>query len=142
MKLIGVGILPLILGFLLNRLMWTLPITGFISISLGLLLLLAWGYCSFKLSNPIKSPILQAFLMCAFGLLILVLVLYQEIIRGAYWGNVIGLGTQVFFLPWLSLAFTVISPFLNVVRVWPMYIVIWIGLFITSCVGCLMKQHK
>lgn len=141
-KLIGVGIIPLFLGFLLNWLMTILPITGFVSILLGLLLLLVWGYCSFKLSSPTQNFILQAFSMCAFGLLLLILVLCQEIIVGAYWNNVIGFATQMFFLPWISLAAFITGPFMNVIRLWPMDMVIWISLFVISCVGCFLKRRK
>lgn len=142
MKLLGVGILPLILGFLFNWLMRLLPINRFVYILLGLLLLLIWGYCSFKLSDPAKNSILQAFFMCAFGLLMLILVLCQEVIFGAYWNNVIGLATQMFFLPWLSLATVVVSPFMNVIKIWLMDIVIWISLFAASSAGCFLRQRR
>lgn len=141
-KLIGVGIIPLILGFLLNWLILTFPIIGSVYIFLGLLFLALWEYCSFKLADAQKNSILQAFIICAFGLLMLILVLYQELIAGAYWSNVIGLGTQMFFLPWLSLAAVVVRPFMNVIRTWPMYLVIWAGLFVISWAGCFLKKHK
>ncbi len=142
MCLIGGGILPLFLGFLLNWTMLAFPVTGFITLLLALLFLLMWGYLSFQLSASAKSPVLQAFLMCAFGLLMLALVLYQELVMGRYWSGLAGFGPQMFFLPWISLASLVVRPFMSVVRMWPIYIVIWIGLFITSCIGCKMKQAK
>lgn len=130
--LIGGGVLPLLLGFLLNWSMLAFPITGLITQLLALLFLLMWGHLSFKLSTSAKSPILQAFLMCAFGLLMLALVLYQELVMGRYWGGLVGFGTQMFFLPWISLGFLVARPLMSVVRLWPIYVLIWSGLFITS----------
>lgn len=141
-RLIVIGIMPLILGFVLNWLLMILPITGFFMLLLSLLFLIVWGYAAFKISSPSRNFILQAFLMCIFGLLMLILVLYQELAMGEYWGNLIGVGTQMFFLPWISLASTIIRPFMNVTRVWPLEIAIWIVLFILGCIGCIVKQHK
>lgn len=141
-RLIGIGIVPLIVGFVLNWLMTILPITGFFMSLLSLLLLIIWGYAAFKISSPSGNFVLQAFLMCVFGLLMLILVLYQELAMGEYWGNLIGYGSQLFFAPWILPASTVIIPFMSVIRIWPMYIAIWIALFISGCIGCFVKQRK
>ena len=140
--LVGLGVLPLVLGFLLNWAMMILPISRIFYILLSILLLVGWGYLSFKVSSPSSNPFIQALLMCSFGLLMLMLVLYQELVIGRYWGNLIGSGTQFFFLPWLSLASTIISPLMHTVRMWPMYVTVWIGLFISSCIGCFKKRNK
>ena len=137
-RLICVGMVPLILGFLLNGVMQTSPISGFIWLALSFLLLIAWGYLAFKVSNPAHNSMMQALLMCAFGLVMLLFVLYQELVMGAYWGNIIGVGTQMYFLPWVALASLVIHS----LRLWPIYVAIWLGLFVTSCIGCLLKRHK
>ena len=139
--LVGLGFLPLVLGFLLNWMM-ALPIPGIFYTLLSILLLVGWGYLSFKVSSPSSNPFLQALLACSFGLLMLMLVLYQELVMGRYWGNLIGSGTQFFFLPWLSLASTIISPLMHTVRMWLMYVTVWIGLFISSCIGCFKKRIK
>lgn len=141
-RLICAGILPLILGFLLNWVLLVLPIPGFILIVQSFLLLFAWGYLAFKLSNSARNSIIQALLMCSFGFFMLILVLYQELVMKAYWGNIIGFGTQMFFLPWVTLASLLMSPFLDVITVWPMYIAIWVALFIASCIGCFLEQQK
>ncbi len=39
------------------------------------------------------------------GFIVLVLVLYQEIFMGQYWANQIGIASQFYFLPLLSIAF-------------------------------------
>ncbi len=141
-KLIGFGIIPMVVGFLLNWLMMLLPIYGIVSILLAVVFLLLWGYFAFKLSNSRQNSILQAFLMCAFGLIMLALVLYQELAMGQYWINLMGFATQMFFLPCLSLASLVVSPFMDVIRVWPMYIVIWAAMFIASCIGVFVKGRS
>lgn len=69
MRLMGAGALPLFLGFLLNRLLLAFPAAGLVRVPLSVLLLFAWGYFAFRLSDPLKNAVLQAFLLCAFGLL-------------------------------------------------------------------------
>lgn len=139
-RLICVGILPLLAGFLLNWILSVFPIHGFVAGMVSVLLLIGWGYLACKLSDPDRSLLVQSVLMCAFGLVMLLLVLYQEIVLKAYWGNTFGSATQMFFLPWLTLASSVISPFVS--RVWPMYVLIWFGLFAASCAGCSLKRQK
>ncbi len=139
-RLICVGVLPLLAGFLLNWILPVFPIHGFVAVMVSVLLLIGWGYLACKLSDPDRSLPMQSFFMCAFGLVMLLLVLYQELVLKAYWGNTFGLATQMFFLPWLTLASSVISPFVS--RVWPMYVLIWVGLFAASCAGCSLKRQK
>ena len=141
-KLLGAGVLPLAVGFAFNYLILYLPLPGFLLLPIELALLVLWGYLAFRLSVREKNPIGQAFLMCAFGLLILALVLYQELVLGQYWGNLVGFGTQMYFLPLLTLAATIARPFMEVIRVWPIYILIWIGMFFVSCAGCFLKRRR
>lgn len=140
--LIAVGISPLFLGFLMNWLVQTAPSLFAFPTVLTVLLLLAWGYCSYKLTTPAKNFLLQAFAMCAFGLVMLILAVYQELRMGEYWQNLIGLGSQFFFLPWISLGAKIISIFARDIKIWPMYIVSWVCLFLASGIGCYIKRQK
>lgn len=78
-RLIVIGIMPLILGFVLNWLLMILPITGFFILLLSLLFLIVWGYAAFKIASPSRNFILQAFLMCIFGLQAVLAVLRNNI---------------------------------------------------------------
>ena len=141
--LVGLGVLPLVLGFFYNWMLTTLPVRGILYLLLPVLLLVGWGYLSYRVASSSSNPFLQALLTCSFGLVILVLVLYQELAMGQYWGNLVGIATQFFFLPWISLASSVmslISPFVHSIRVWPLYVIIWIGLLAVSCFGCVKKR--
>ena len=103
------------------------------------------GTIEFLLTQPVDytAVVLGKFMAAAaFGLLMLALTLYQELVMGSYWGNILGYGTQMFFLPWLSLAAFMAAPFTNIIRIWPLYIIIWAGLFLTGCVGCIRKQYR
>lgn len=141
-KLFCIGILPLIVGFVMNYAILYLPIPGFVSILLGLLFFALWGYLSFKIADSNRNPIIQALILCVFGLLMLVLLLYQELIMGEYFANLIGFASQMFFLPFLSTISSIVVPFLNVITMSPIYVVVWIAMFIISCIGCLVKCRK
>lgn len=140
-KLICCGIIPMVVGFLFDRIIILLPIPHLLSMMLAIVLLFLWGYFAYKISTPERNSILQAFLMCGFGLIMLALVLYQELVLGSYFGNISGFATQVFFLPYLSIASAVVSPFMKVIRIWPMYIVIWVAMFIISYIGFSAKKR-
>ena len=143
--LLLLGILPLAGGFALNFMMF-LPIPGFVFFPVQLALLALWGYLAYRVSAPRKSAFAQALALCAFGLAMLALVLYQELVMGEYWGNLAGFGTQMYFLPVLSVAVSVLQPFLRafteVVRVWPLYIAVWVLLFLAGLAGCCLKRRR
>ena len=140
LKLLAVGILPLATGYLFNRFLFLFDI--FISIKVfPVALLILWGILAFSISSAEKCPIVQSFMLCAFGLLMLVLVLYQELVLGHYWPNTIGVFSQSFFTPFLSLGMWV-TLFLPVSRIWPAYIATWLCIFAASCVGCIQKTRK
>lgn len=146
-RLIAAGIVPLILGFLLHWMILALPNTAVVTLPLSVVLLAAWGFAAFKLSDPAGSAALQAFLMCALGLVILLLLLYQELVVGAYWGGWIGLGTQLFFLPWLPLPAAAASFLASMIGpsampMWADYLAVWICLFAAGCIGCSARRRR
>lgn len=142
LRLLGIGVLPLLVGLLFHFLLCYLPIGGFLLCFLNLVLLLLWGYGAYWAADADKSPVIQALALSAFGLLALALALWQELVLQQYWPNFIGFGTQLYFLPLLTLASTLVSPLSNVVRVWPMYILIWVWIFLISFIGCWQKRRK
>ena len=94
----------------------------------------------FEVSDPGRDPVMQAFLLSAFGLVMLALALYQELVAGQYWPGRVGFGTQMYFLPFLSLASSIVNRFFS--RIWPDYIVVWLGIFLAGWAGCLAKQGR
>ena len=114
LSLLGAGLLPFIPGALLNWLLPTAP--GLLPFLpwLGLLLLLAWGYLAFRLSDARKPLLPQALLMNTVALIMLMLSLVQALVVGAYWPNLAGMAPQIYFLPWASLASRVLAFLLKV----------------------------
>ena len=145
-KLILWGVLPLPLGYLLNFAMWHFPLSGLLLTGTNLLLLLLWGYLAYRLSSPRGNPIRQALALCAFGLAVLALVLFQELALGRYWFNALGIASQMFFLPFLSLGFAAADPlaglFLSSMRVWPAYLAAWLLMLAAAWAGCVLKSRR
>ena len=142
--LAAAGLLPLVAGYLVNGAMLSVPsIPGGSWCLLGGVLLILWGRLAYGLADPGRCALLQALLLSAVGLGMLALVLYQELARGAYWSNLVGIGSQLYFLPFLSLASLLFGGLIQlvdpVIRVWPFYLLIWVVLFLTAFLGCRVK---
>ena len=140
-KLLTAGVLPLLVGYLLNFLLLRLPFPLPLMLS-GLVLLGLWGVLAYRLSDPGRRCFPQGLALCAFGLGMLALVLWQELALGEYWLNPVGFASQMYFLPALSAASAVMAPFLKVVTPWPLYIGEWLSLLAVSCTGCLLKRRR
>lgn len=97
--LLLLGILPLPLGYALNFVILSLPSSSILlsAVSIGFLLL--WVLLARRVSAREGQPIVQALLLSAFGLLMLLLVFYQELVMGRYWFNLLGAAPQLYFLP-------------------------------------------
>lgn len=144
--LILLGVLPLPLGYLLNYAMWHFSLSGALLTGVNLLLLLLWGCLAYWFSSPKGNPLLQALLLCSVGLVVLVLVLFQEVVLERYWFNSVGIGSQMFFLPFISLGFTVSNPLASLlmspIRMWPGYVAAWLLMLAAAWVGCYRKQRR
>lgn len=144
--LLLLGVLPLPLGYLLNYAMWQFPLSGALLTGVNLLLLLLWGCLAYWFSSPRGNPLLQALLLCSVGLVVLVLVLFQEVVREGYWFNFVGVGSQMFFLPFLPLGFTaadlLAGLFLSSMRVWPAYLAAWLLMLAAAWAGCVLKSRR
>ena len=145
-KLFIGGVLPLVAGYVLNFLICFLPLPGIFLILINIVLVFLWGYLSYRLSAPNINTVVQAMLMCTFGLLMLALALYQELALGQYWFNFVGFGTQMYFLPFLSITSIVFSPlisvFMPVMRPWPLFICELLCMIGVSGIGCYIKKRR
>ena len=99
-KLLLLGLIPLAAGYALNYiLLLPLPLNGFLMAILEAVLLFLWGYLAYRVSSPEKKPLWQAFLLCAVGLVMLGLGLYQVPGQGAYWPISSALPARCIFSP-------------------------------------------
>lgn len=145
-KLIFLGMIPLVVGYALNFAAPLLPVSGLILSVIEVGLLFLWGWLAYRASSPEKNSVVQALLLCSFGLLLLVLALYQELVMGQYWKNFIGSVTQIYFVPFLTIAAAALTSlvrlFLPTDQVWPFYVAIWGCMFAVSYAGCFIKSRK
>ena len=143
-KLLLAGALPLAMGYVLNFALY-LPIAGLLMRIMGWIMIFLWFCLAYRLADSSDSIVRQSFFMCAFGLLMLALVLYQELVLGQYWLNILGWGPQIYFLPFLSAVFTLFSPVLaqlGTIRMWPLYICEWFLIFVVCLAGCWRKKKR
>lgn len=139
LKLLCIGTLPFWVGIVLNSVLTLFPIPVFL---FSIVYLLLWIYLCYRCCDPKQSPFHQSLLLCLFGFVMLVLVTYQECIRGGYWMNYFGIATQLYFLPALSFSAFLLRPFLDVLSAFPAY-VLEMALMALGCFGgCLLKQRK
>ena len=141
-----IGLLPLVIGILYNAILVRFTVPGLIQSVLAVGLLIVWGYLAYILLPDGLNLFLASFCMCSFGLIMLILNLYQSVIVGEYWSNVIGLGSQFFFLPWLAFNSSIMVPIITLFRgtitVLPIFSLTWIELYVVACIGCYIKSRK
>lgn len=139
LKLCCIGTLPLWVGVILNSILTVLPIpVYFFSIAF----LVLWGWLCRKCCARQESIVKQALYLSLFGFAMLALVLLQELILGRYWVSYFGLATQLYFMPGLALFGVFLTPFMEQIVTWPIYLVEMIGLFLTALLGCWLKCRK
>ena len=145
-RLLLIGLLPLVIGILYNAILVRFTVSGLIQSVLAVGLLIVWGYLAYILLPDGLNFFLASFFMCSFGLIMLILNLYQSVIVGEYWSNVMGLGSQLFFLPWVAINSSIVVPIITLFRgtitVLPIFSLTWIELYVVACTGCYIKSRK
>lgn len=142
LRLIVLGVAPLVFGIILNSLIISDPGWTGISMPISFILLVLFGYGAYLASENSRSAVLQAGLICLPGLVMLGLAFYQELIIKEYWVNAAGFFSQVFFLPWVPAVSYIRGYFTDTVNVLPVYTVIWITMLISASLGCELKKRK
>lgn len=100
-----IGMLPFVVGGVLNKVMIVqsehlLPMT-----MIGLVFCISWGIVAFVFQNKIGNVKRVVVLMNAIAGVDLLLLGIQELVVHAYWSNVIGMWSQLFYLPLIKIAF-------------------------------------
>ncbi len=139
LKLILIGTLPMWIGIVLNSILSvaSMPIVIVSAFFLG-----AWCFVSYKCTIGWQDLLPQALLLNAFGFLMLVLVLIQELVFGSYWVNYLGMATQLYFLPGLAFVSVLIGRHMEVLSLPPLYAAETVFLFLFSLLGCWLKSRK
>jgi hypothetical protein len=139
MTLLSVGIIPFFIGYGMNYLMldpffyMVLPYE-----LIGIAFLIVWffvGRYSYKLVGTRKAATI---LGNSIAFIVLLLIIYQEYIHGQYWMNQVGLATQFYYLPLISLAFIFTRMFHTMP---PSYIAAFLMMCIVFYLGCHTSKH-
>ena len=134
--LILIGLIPLILGYLLNYLMFISMIPLFIIYFAVWIIWFIAGLISIKLVDRKTESIL---LLNTPAFLFLLLVLYQEIILSQYWPNLIGVIPQLFYTPFIYIGFRITPMFHSVFYA---YIASFLIMLIVSFSGRLVSERR
>lgn len=76
---------------------------------IGIAFLPFWGLLGFMTYGSKTTALASACAVNAVAFLALLLNLYQEFILGRYWGNAIGVSTQLYYLPVVNVSYAVSS---------------------------------
>lgn len=139
LKLLCIGTLPFWVGIVLNSVLNLFPIPVFF---FSVVYLLLWTYLCCRCCDPRQPLLRQGLLLCLFGFVMLVLVAYQECIRGGYWMNYFGIATQLYFLPALSFSAFLLRPFTDTIAAFPAYVAEMALMALCCFGGCLLKARK
>lgn len=101
--LVAVGLLPFLLGGLLNWYIMTYTESLPPLFLIGVLFLVFWGVVAFFAFRALGSVAKVVIPLNAVGFIVLFLVWIQEIVLHGYWQNAVGLWTQYYYLPLLQL---------------------------------------
>jgi hypothetical protein len=99
-----IGIVPLILGYLVNYFMYISSAPLFIIYFAGWIIWFFAGMYSIKLFDKKIEPLL---LLNAPAFFFLLLILYQEIGVGYYWPNLLGVIPQLYYTPFIYVGFSI-----------------------------------
>ncbi|MCL2564330.1 MAG: hypothetical protein FWE24_00770 [Defluviitaleaceae bacterium] len=110
--LILAGLLPLLIGFLFNHLImtvWYYDHPAGVLIWLGLGMFVIWFLMGMFSTKAAASGREALMLLNAAPFAAMVLVSIQTIIAGHFWGNIVGLSSQFFFIPFMGIVTEVLT---------------------------------
>lgn len=137
--MIIIGFIPFIIGGILNYIMLKVPTVLPPLLLIGILFLLLWGFGANRLRFHSKNPLTVMVCMNAPAGIVLILLGIQEILLGQYFSNAVGLWTQYFYLPLLSIGYqlTFWSP-----SVFAAYCASFLLMIVATFIGCRVRYRK
>jgi len=134
--LLLIGLSPVLVGFLLNFLIMRLPMPMWF---VGIIMLFIWFLAGKRSVELVEKRMEAVLLLNAPAFVVLLLLLFQEIVLERYWSSIIGIATQMFYLPFLGLSFFIGSVFH---RIFYAYIFAFILLLPVSFYGRIKGERR
>lgn len=113
--LILLGLVPLVLGFLMNSWMMGNQNSVLPFKIIGIIFLLFWVLVGFITCDFERTPFKSAIIANLPAFLILLFLFFQEIILGRFWANMFGIVTQFYFLPLINLSSSIVGFFFSLI---------------------------
>lgn len=127
------GAIPFVLGGIQNKLMMVLSYEVLPFYLLAALFWLFWGVLAFFFYQKVKNTKTIVVLLNAVAAVDLLLLGIQEFIVQAYWMNVVGSWSQLFYLPLIKVGFTLANWSHTMFTA---YVVSFILMVAASILGC------
>lgn len=137
--LLAMGLLPLLLGLLLNWYMMTLDAVTPVFLGTAVLLLALWAavsFWAFRSGTSVGKILLFQHLL---PLLDLAFVIFQNLVLGSYLPNTPGIWSQLYYLPLMDLGFRLTRGKVSMVRV---YGACFLLLAAASLAGCCLGKKR
>jgi len=146
MNLFFLGLIPFVLGFLMNSWLMQNPDSILPFQLIGLIFLAFWvtiGFISYKFETSLLESAVIAHLP---ALLMLLFIMYQEIILGQFWSNLFGIATQLYYLPLINISSSVVGIFLSLtpwaINIWSASIIAFLLMLASYYVGYYFKKFR
>lgn len=130
------GAIPFVVGSILNRALIEQSDSVLPLILIGLLFLSFWGIVAFVFQNSMKNAKRVVVSLNAIATIDLLLLGIQELVIHAYWGNVIGGWSQLFYLPVIKIGFLLTNWSHTVFSA---YVVSFVLMIVVSVLGCRIR---
>ena len=104
-----IGLIPFVLGFAMNSWLMNNPNSILPFRLIGILFLVFWVWVGFITCKYAKTSYHSAVIIHLPAIFVLLLVMYQDMVLEEYWSNLLGLATQVYYLPLINLSSFIFS---------------------------------
>lgn len=139
MILFLIGIIPFMLGFLMNSWLIQNPNSILPFKLIGIIFLVFWILVGFITCKFEKTSYLSAVTIHLPAVLVLLLIMYQDMILGQFWPNMIGLATQFYYLPLTNISSFIFGGGLYV-QMWTASVMAFLLMYGSYYLGCYLKK--
>lgn len=142
MILFLIGLIPFVLGFLMNSWLMQNPNSVLPFKLIGIIFLVCWVLVGFITCKFDKTPLKSAVIIHLPAFLVLILIMFQNIILGQSWSNLFGWAIQMYYLPLINISNTLVKIvlFFTATHVWMMCLMSFILMFGSYYLGCNLKK--
>lgn len=142
MILFLLGLIPFVLGFLMNSWLMQNQNSVLPSNIIGIIFLIFWVLVGFITCKHGKKRLTSTITINLTAFLILLLIMYQEAILDRYWSNIFGWSTQIYYLALINISSFLLGIFLpsTTVGIWPESLIAFLLMFASYYIGCYLNK--